>query len=78
MTSNLYEKNIEELNKLKTTHPNLSSFWLEYMEKKEASYLKAHENCKQFLDNINKYPDFDNKTILTLMMIKNGLLNNDY
>ena len=34
MTSNLYEKNIEELNKLKTTHPNLSSFWLEYMEKK--------------------------------------------
>ena len=41
MTSNLYEKNIEELNKLKTTHPNLSSFWLEYMEKKRSLIFKS-------------------------------------
>lgn len=78
MSNSLYEKNIEDLNKLKMSHPNLSNFWIEYMEKKKQMYQKANKNCQHFLNNIDKYPDFDNKTILTLMLIKNGLLNNDY
>ena len=78
MSNTLYEKNIEDLKKLTISHPNLSNFWIEYMEKKKQSYLKANKSCQHFLNNIDKYPDFDNKTILILMLINNGLLNNDY
>ena len=78
MSNDLYEKNIKNLKKMKTSHPNLSNFWIEYMEKKKQMYQKANKNCQHFLNNIDKYSDFDNKTILILMLIKNGLLNNDY
>ena len=74
--SNLYKKNINQLKELENTHPNLSKYWIEYLQKKEEKYIETHKSCEQFLDNIVKYPDFSNKMIYSLIIAK-VLLNNN-
>tara|TARA_B100001142_G_C14283689_1_gene635959 strand:- start:624 stop:860 length:237 start_codon:yes stop_codon:yes gene_type:complete len=77
--SERYKKNIDKLKELENTHPNLSKYWIEYLKKKEEKYIEANKSCENFLDNIINYPDFSNKMIYSLMIIKQlGLLNNNY
>lgn len=65
---------IEKIN-LKNSHPNLSYLWKRNIIEKKNNLLKTLQDCDNLFDNLNDKPDLDFNTILTMIFIKQNMIN---
>ena len=52
-----YQKIMQDLEKYKNTHPNLSTFWKFYIELKKKSFEKSLKDCSKIIDNFEHIND---------------------
>ena len=63
---NKFDKTIEDLEKIKITHPNLYNLWKVFLERRKKRMLEILLQFDKILNNIENLPDIDP---LSMMLI---------
>ena len=72
---NKIEHFLNELNKIKETHPNIHGVWKDYLDKKITTLEKTIEDGFKMLEYTKDVNDFTKEEIISIYCIKNHYNN---
>ena len=64
-----FSETMENLEKIKHTHPNLYTVWKLFLEKRKKRMLKLLSQCDKMVNDIENLPDIDPISMLSLIDI---------